>query len=98
MALGNESDGDGVVLPPAGDPRRNVLDLDDFSAEEIISVLDDTGGMVEVLRRDIKKVPTLRGRVVVTMFYGIQHAHPNLLRGSGQGAQRRRHQYVRLRQ
>ena len=67
MALGNDSP-DVSLAAPTGS-RRNVLDLDDFSAEEISSVLDDTGAMVEVLRRDIKKVPTLRGRVVVTMFY-----------------------------
>jgi len=49
--------------------RRHVLDLDDFSAREILAILDDTQGMKEVLARDIKKVPTLRGKVVVTMFY-----------------------------
>lgn len=49
--------------------RRHVLDLDDFSASEIASVLDTTHAMKEVLQRDIKKVPTLRGRVVVTLFY-----------------------------
>ena len=68
-AMAWSSEADGIALQPAGASRRNVLDLDDFSAEEIISVLDDTGAMVEVLRRDIKKVPTLRGRVIVTMFY-----------------------------
>ncbi|MEK7814809.1 MAG: aspartate carbamoyltransferase catalytic subunit [Chloroflexota bacterium] len=50
-------------------PRRHILDLDDFSASEIASVLDTTRAMAEVLQRDIKKVPTLRGRVVVTLFY-----------------------------
>ena len=50
-------------------PRRHILDLDDFSPEEITQVLDDTRGMKEVLGRDIKKVPTLRGRVIVTLFY-----------------------------
>ncbi len=50
-------------------PRRHVLDLDDFSDSEIASVLDTTRAMAEVLQRDIKKVPTLRGRVVVTLFY-----------------------------
>ena len=50
-------------------PRRHVLDLDDFAPEEISSVLETAGGMAEVLRRDIKKVPTLRGKVVVTLFY-----------------------------
>ncbi len=50
-------------------PRMHVLDLDDFSPAEISAVLESTQGMAEVLGRDIKKVPTLRGRVVVTLFY-----------------------------
>ena len=49
--------------------RKHVLDLDDFSREEIISVLESARSMKEVLGRDIKKVPALRGRVVVTLFY-----------------------------
>ena len=49
--------------------RRHVLDLDDFSQTEINAVLDSSKGMAEVLGRDIKKVPALRGRVVVTLFY-----------------------------
>jgi len=50
-------------------PRRHVLDLDDFLPDEITQVLDDAQGMKEVLGREIKKVPTLRGRVIVTLFY-----------------------------
>jgi aspartate carbamoyltransferase catalytic subunit len=50
-------------------PRQHVLDLDDFRPEEIVTVLDNARAMNEVLRRDIKKVPTLRGRVIVTLFY-----------------------------
>ena len=57
----------GLAQGPAR--RRHVLDLDDFTPEEIRSVLDNTRAMAEILRRDIKKVPTLRGRVVVTLFY-----------------------------
>ena len=49
--------------------RRHVLDLDDFSQQEILEVLESDEGMSEVLHRDIKKVPALRGRVVVTLFY-----------------------------
>ena len=49
--------------------RRHVLDLDDFTADEMTTVLDNAAAMREVLARDIKKVPTLRGRVVVTLFY-----------------------------
>ena len=49
--------------------RRHVLDLDDFSQQEILEVLESAEGMSEVLHRDIKKGPALRGRVVVTLFY-----------------------------
>lgn len=56
-------------LAEADKPRRHVLDLDDFQAREINLVLDNARAMNEVLRRDIKKVPALRGRVIVTLFY-----------------------------
>jgi aspartate carbamoyltransferase catalytic subunit len=49
--------------------RRHVLDLDDFSPEEISAVLDTATAMKDVLQRPIKKVPTLRGKTLVTMFY-----------------------------
>ena len=50
-------------------PRRHVLDLDDFTAEEITATLDNAAAMRDVLGRDVKKVPALRGRVIVTLFY-----------------------------
>ena len=49
--------------------RRHVLDLDDYSREELEATLASTHGMAEVLGRDIKKVPALRGKVIVTLFY-----------------------------
>lgn len=49
--------------------RRHILDLDDFSPQELDLVLSTTDAMREVLGREIKKVPTLRGKVVVTLFY-----------------------------
>lgn len=49
--------------------RRHVLDLDDFEPWEILRVLDTADVMKEILRRPIKKVPTLRGKTVVTLFY-----------------------------
>ena len=49
--------------------RRHVLDLDDFSRQDIEAVLQNADVMREVLRRDIKKVPTLRGKTIITMFY-----------------------------
>ena len=49
--------------------RKHILDVDVLSEDEIINILDQTTAMSEVLRRDIKKVPALRGRVIVTLFY-----------------------------
>jgi aspartate carbamoyltransferase catalytic subunit len=46
-----------------------VLDLDDFSSDEIQTVLESATAMKDVLRRPIKKVPTLRGKTLVTLFY-----------------------------
>ncbi len=49
--------------------RRHVLDLDDFSVQEVEAVLQTTAAMKDVLQRPIKKVPTLRGKTLVTLFY-----------------------------
>jgi len=49
--------------------HRHILDLDDFSPEEINLVFEITDGMVAVLSRDVKKVPTLRGKTIATMFF-----------------------------
>jgi aspartate carbamoyltransferase catalytic subunit len=46
-----------------------VLDLDDFSVQEIETVLQTAAVMKDVLQRPIKKVPTLRGKTLVTLFY-----------------------------
>ncbi|MDA1256340.1 MAG: aspartate carbamoyltransferase catalytic subunit [Chloroflexi bacterium] len=49
--------------------RRHVLDLDDFSREEIEHILQSADGMNEVLSRDVRKTPTLRGKTILTLFY-----------------------------
>jgi aspartate carbamoyltransferase catalytic subunit len=49
--------------------RRHAIDLDDFSAEEIEEILVTAESMHEVLGREIKQVPALRGKTVVTMFF-----------------------------
>jgi aspartate carbamoyltransferase catalytic subunit len=49
--------------------RKDVLDLDDFSASEIKEVLDTALAMREVLSRPIRRVPALRGKTVVNLFY-----------------------------
>jgi aspartate carbamoyltransferase catalytic subunit len=49
--------------------HHHILDLDDFSTEEIELVFDTSDAMREVLSREIKKVPTLRGKTMATLFY-----------------------------
>ena len=48
---------------------QHVLDLDSFTRDDINLVLDNTAAMEEILTRDIKKVPVLRGKTIVTLFY-----------------------------
>jgi aspartate carbamoyltransferase catalytic subunit len=49
--------------------RRHVLDLDDFTADEIEQVMETTDAMREVLGREVPRLPTLRGTTVATLFY-----------------------------
>jgi len=48
---------------------KHLLGIDQLSREEIEAILDRAESFAEVGRRDIKKVPTLRGRTVVSVFY-----------------------------
>lgn len=45
------------------------MGLKDWSKEEITEVLDTAAAMKDILGRDVKKVPALRGRSVATLFY-----------------------------
>ena len=49
--------------------RKNLLGLDELSAQEIIHLLDTAAGFAEVSTRSVKKVPALRGRVVALLFF-----------------------------
>ena len=49
--------------------HQHILDLDDFTPAEIELVLQTTDAMQEILSRPIKKVPTLRGKTLITLFY-----------------------------
>jgi aspartate carbamoyltransferase catalytic subunit len=48
---------------------RDLLGLEGVSRAEIETILDTAVSFAEVLRRDVKKVPTLRGKSVVTVFF-----------------------------
>jgi aspartate carbamoyltransferase catalytic subunit len=48
---------------------KDLLDIESLSAEEIGLILDSANSFKEIGTRAIKKVPTLRGRTVVNLFY-----------------------------
>jgi len=58
----------GVVAAP-GLRSRHLLGIDGLGADEIALVLDTAEAMKEIAARPIKKVPALRGRTVVNLFF-----------------------------
>lgn len=48
--------------------KKDVLDIESLSAEEIELILDTAFGLKEISERPIKKVPTLRGQTIVLFF------------------------------
>ncbi len=49
--------------------RKDLVGLEGLTGEEIGLILETADSMKEVLEREIKKVPTLRGKVVANMFF-----------------------------
>jgi len=49
--------------------KKDLLSIGDLSRDDIYLILDTADAMREVAERPIKKVPTLRGRTVVNLFY-----------------------------
>jgi aspartate carbamoyltransferase catalytic subunit len=48
---------------------KDLLGIKDLATEEISLILDTASGFKEVLGRDIKKVPALRGKTVFNLFF-----------------------------
>jgi aspartate carbamoyltransferase catalytic subunit len=49
--------------------KKDLLGITDLSPEEIYQILDTAEAMREIGERPIKKVPTLRGKTIVNLFY-----------------------------
>jgi aspartate carbamoyltransferase catalytic subunit len=49
--------------------KKDLLGISELSKDEILFILNSTDSFKEISRRDIKKVPTLRGKTVITLFY-----------------------------
>ncbi len=48
---------------------RHLISSADLSREETIAILETAVSMHDLQRRDVKKVPTLRGRTVINLFF-----------------------------
>jgi len=49
--------------------RKDLLGIEELSPEEIQLILDTAESLAEVSARPIKKVPTLRGKTVINLFF-----------------------------
>jgi aspartate carbamoyltransferase catalytic subunit len=53
---------------PAG-PRRHLLAVSDLTSADVARILETARGLASSLDREVKKLPTLRGRTVVNLFF-----------------------------
>jgi aspartate carbamoyltransferase catalytic subunit len=49
--------------------KKSILDADSLSLEDIKLILSNVDSFLEISRRDVKKVPTLRGKTVINLFF-----------------------------
>ncbi len=49
--------------------RKDLLGIRDLSAAEIMGILDTAENFREISNREVKKVPTLRGKTVINLFF-----------------------------
>jgi len=49
--------------------KRHLLSMNDCDKQDILTILDTAESMHDVQRREVKKLPTLRGRTVVNLFF-----------------------------
>ena len=57
------------LRPPQRPVRRHLLGVSDLSRDDVERVLDTARALERSLDREVKKLPTLRGRLVVNLFY-----------------------------
>ena len=56
-------------LRPPASPRRHLLSIADLDRHDVERILDTAQSLASSLDREVKKLPTLRGRTVVNLFY-----------------------------
>ena len=56
-------------LPPAQQSRRHLISIGDLTRDDVERLLATAASFARSLEREMKKLPTLRGRTVVNLFY-----------------------------
>src|SRR6187399_567693 len=56
-------------LPPKEPPRRHLISIGDLDRDDVERLLGTARSFSRSLEREVKKLPTLRGRTVVNVFY-----------------------------
>jgi aspartate carbamoyltransferase catalytic subunit len=49
--------------------RRDLLGIRNLSADEIVGILDTAENFSEISTREVKKVPALRGKTIINLFF-----------------------------
>jgi aspartate carbamoyltransferase catalytic subunit len=57
------------LLPPKPPERRHLISIADLERDDVERLLTLAGAFAATLERDLKKLPALRGRTVVNLFY-----------------------------
>jgi aspartate carbamoyltransferase catalytic subunit len=57
------------LRPPEGPPRRHLITVADLTRDDVERLLATARNFARSLEREMKKLPTLRGRTVVNLFY-----------------------------
>jgi aspartate carbamoyltransferase catalytic subunit len=57
------------LRPPKPPPRRHLISIGDLTRDDVERLLGTARSFARSLEREMKKLPTLRGRTIVNMFY-----------------------------
>ena len=57
------------LLPPEPRPRRHLISIADLTRGDVERLLGTAASFEQSLDRELKKLPTLRGRTVVNLFF-----------------------------
>ena len=50
-------------------PRKDLITIESLTTEEITTILDSATAMKDIFTKSVKKVPALKGKSVLTLFY-----------------------------